>query len=164
MPQQQYDQPQQKRGLLDRLTGRSNKPSYQGQGNYPPQQGGGYGGYGGPPGQQGGYYGGGPQPGYGGYGGPPQPGYGGYGGGIPQQQYVQQQPQKKSGFPGGAGGAVLGAGAGLVGGALLMDAFENHEDFEQEQAYQQGYDQGQDNDNGGGDMGGGDMGDGGGDF
>ena len=38
----------------------------------------------------------------------------------------------------GAGGALLGAGAGLVGGALLMNAFDDHEQFEQQQAYQQG--------------------------
>lgn len=30
-------------------------------------------------------------------------------------------------------------GAGLVGGALLMDAFENHEDRVEEQAYDQGW-------------------------
>lgn len=29
-------------------------------------------------------------------------------------------------------------GAGLVGGALLADAFENHEEREEEQAYDQG--------------------------
>jgi mevalonate pyrophosphate decarboxylase len=29
-------------------------------------------------------------------------------------------------------------GAGLVGGALLMDAFEDHEDRQEEQAYDQG--------------------------
>ena len=29
-------------------------------------------------------------------------------------------------------------GAGLVGGALLMDAFEDHEDHEREEAYDAG--------------------------
>ena len=150
IPQQQP--PEQKRGFLDKLTGRNQHY----QGNYPAGQGPspgsynqgppppGYGGY--PPPQQG-YFGGGPPQGYG-YG---QPQY------APQPQYVQQQsPPKKSGMGAGTG-ALLGAGGGLIGGALLMDAFENHEQFEEEQAYQQGYDQGNDN-NGGGDMGGGDMG------
>jgi len=51
------------------------------------------------------------------------------------------------------GTALLAGGAGLVGGALLMDAFEDHEDRQDQQAYDQGYDQGYDNgnDNGGGD-------------
>jgi hypothetical protein len=48
---------------------------------------------------------------------------------------------------GGAGGMMLGAGAGLVGGALLMDAIDDRED----EAYQDGYDAGQDD---GGDFGG----------
>jgi hypothetical protein len=38
--------------------------------------------------------------------------------------------------------AVAG-GAGLLGGALLTEAFEHHEHREEEQAYDQGYDQGQ---------------------
>lgn len=62
-------------------------------------------------------------------------------------------------------------GAGLVGGALLMDAFEDHEDNVRDQAYDQGisrcwcvqdmakhpagYDNGYDNGNDGGDYGGG---------
>jgi hypothetical protein len=96
------------------------KPQQQGYGGYPQQQP--YGGY--PP--QGGYgqqgYG---QPGYGGY---PQQGYGG--------GYGQQQMQpKKSGGMGMAGGAALGAAGGLVGGMLLMDAIEDHNQEE----YQQGY-------------------------
>jgi hypothetical protein len=34
---------------------------------------------------------------------------------------------------------MLGSGgAGLVGGALIMDAFEDHEDRVEEQAYDQG--------------------------
>lgn len=110
-----------KGGFLSKITsklssgGSSSRP-YQQQGyggGYPqqqyPQQG--YGGY--PPQQQG--YGGYPQQGYG--GGYPQQGYGGY----PQQQ------QRRQGGGMGAGGAMLGVGAGLVGGALLMvsEAIQN---------------------------------------
>lgn len=110
---------------------------------------------------------------------PPQQAYGGYPSqGYPQQQYGQQYPpqgyyppqggyQQQQGRTGGggmgAGGMLLGAGAGLVGGALLMDAIEDHDQSE----YNQGYDQGQMADDGGGDYGGGDFGggdDGGGDF
>ena len=56
----------------------------------------------------------------------------------PQQQpvYVEQRPPKKSGP--GMGTALLAGGAGLVGGALLMDAFENHEEHEREEAYDAG--------------------------
>ncbi|KAF8304796.1 hypothetical protein DL93DRAFT_2090126, partial [Clavulina sp. PMI_390] len=42
------------------------------------------------------------------------------------------------------GTALLAGGAGLVGGALLMDAFEDHEDHEEREAYDQGYQDGQD--------------------
>lgn len=35
----------------------------------------------------------------------------------------------------GLGGAALGAGAGLVGGMLLMDAIDDN----QQEAYQEGY-------------------------
>ncbi|CAF9908261.1 MAG: hypothetical protein GOMPHAMPRED_006114 [Gomphillus americanus] len=137
--QQQQGAPQQdgKRGLFSKLLGKSSHPQYsqQPQGYGQPQY---------PP--QGQYYG---------QGYPPQQSY--YG--PPQPQY-QQAPQKSGGI--GAGGALLGAGAGLVGGALLMDAFEDHEQYNEQQAYQQGedqgydqgYDQGNDND-GGGDYGGG---------
>ncbi|KAJ3786851.1 hypothetical protein GGU10DRAFT_386291 [Lentinula aff. detonsa] len=138
--------------------------------NNPPQ--GQYPGYGGyqqsPPSQQ--YYGGGPPPpqGYGqspGYGGP---GYGGYreeenrgffnrpSNNTPQQAYVQAPPPKKSG-PGM--GTMLGVGAaGLVGGALIGEMIEHHEDEERFDAYQDGVQQGQMDDyNGGGDgFGGGD--------
>jgi hypothetical protein len=159
-----YDQQQQqgdgKRGFFSKLMGKGSNhgpPPQQYQQGYPPQQSyqqgyqqgypqqgyppqGGYGGYGGPP------------PGnYGGY--PPQPGYGYTS--PPPQQYVQQQPPPKKSGLGAGGGAALGLGAGLLGGALLTEAFESHENFEEEQAYQQGYDQGYDNgDNG--DYGGGD--------
>jgi hypothetical protein len=60
------------------------------------------------------------------------------------------------------GTALLAGGAGLVGGALLMDAIEDHDDHEREEGFDQGYQDGQDNfggnDFGGGDFGGGDFG------
>ncbi|KAI6046559.1 hypothetical protein EDC04DRAFT_2887804 [Pisolithus marmoratus] len=97
---------------------------------------------------------------------PPPPGYGSYGGygnaplgGYPGGSYnpnpyppenrgffgrpsgYQQQP-KKSGM---GMGAMLAAGAtGLLGGALIENAFENHEEHEREEAYDAGYDQGYD--------------------
>lgn len=116
-----------------------------GYGGYPPQ-GGGY-----PGGFQGGYP---PGPGYGGY--PPQ-GYGGYppqgyGGYPPQQpQVIQQQPGRsgRSGMMGGMGGMALGAGAGLLGGAMLANAFDGP-DVVENNYYGDDY--------------GGDMGDMGGDF
>lgn len=126
----------QKRGffskLTDKLGGSQARPPQQGYGGgypsqgYPPQQQH----YGQPYGQQG-YP---PQQGYGGY--PPQQGY------YPQQGGYQQPPKRQGGGMGGAGGMMLGAGAGLVGGALLMDAIDDRED----EAYQDGYDAGQDND------------------
>nr|POE53447.1 ww domain-containing protein wwm1 [Quercus suber] len=101
-----------------------------------------------------------PQQGY-----PPQQ-YGGYpqqGGYYPQQQ---QQQQRHGGGGMGAGGMLLGAGAGLVGGALLMDAVEDHDQNEYNQGYQAGADNGggDDGGDGGGDDGGDFGGDGGGDF
>ncbi|EGO01464.1 hypothetical protein SERLA73DRAFT_176741 [Serpula lacrymans var. lacrymans S7.3] len=133
--------------------------------NQPPQQ---YGG--GPPGGYGtGYqpsYGGPPGGGYGGpqgeYRGNPG-GYGGPMGGYPQEQergffgggqsrptYQQQPPAppKKSGP--GMGTALLAGGAGLVGGALLMDAFEDHNEDEREEGYDQGFQDGADDYGGGG--------------
>lgn len=137
-------------GLLGKIFGGSKKPSYGGG-----QQGyGGGGGYGQPapygspsPYGQPGYgapspygqpaYGGYPPqgPGYGGY--PPQQmgyGGGGYGGGYPQQQYGRPAKSGGGGL-GAAGGAALGLGAGVIGGALLMDAIDDH----QQEAYQEGY-------------------------
>jgi hypothetical protein len=129
---------EQKRGLLGKFFGKSNssnqyqqQPQY-GQQQYRPQQPA-YG-YGAPPPQQ---YGGYPQQGYPpqgyapqGYGPGPGPGYGGggYGG-------YQQQPPKKSGGIGAMGGAALGLGGGLIGGMLLEDAIQDHDQSE----YQQGY-------------------------
>ncbi|KAG1753273.1 hypothetical protein EDB19DRAFT_1668361 [Suillus lakei] len=139
-----------------------NRSPYQGgynqgptQGGYAPSYGGYGGGYGGnaPPGG----YGGNAQPG--GYQNYPPAGDRGFFGRTssqPQQPvYAQQQaPPRKSGP--GMGTALLAGGAGLVGGALLMDAFEDHEDNVRDQAYDQGYGNGYDNgDNGGGDFGGG---------
>ena len=129
-----------KGGFLSKITSKLGS-----SGSRPPQQG--YGGYN----QQGypqqGYPQQYPQQGYGGY--PPQ-GYGpGYGGG-----YGQQPQRRHGGGMGAGGGALLGAGAGLVGGAVLMNALDDHE----EDAYQEGYNDGQDNDDyGGGDDGGGDF-------
>ncbi len=103
------------------------QPAYGAQpqyGAYPHQ--GGYGGY--PP--QGGYgggYGGGP-----GYGGPPPGGY--YGGGGGYQQPQQQQAGRTGGGL-GMGGLALGAGAGLLGGVLIGEAIENHDQSEYNQGY-----------------------------
>ncbi len=48
-----------------------------------------------------------------------------YGGGP---GYQQQQPQRTGGGgPGMAGGAALGLGAGLVGGMLIENAIDNHD-------------------------------------
>ncbi|KAJ3721140.1 hypothetical protein EV361DRAFT_883937 [Lentinula raphanica] len=132
-----------------------------------------------PPPQQ--YYGGSPQPPYGqspGYGGPGYggPGYGGYreeenrgffnrpSSNAPQQAYASSPPPppKKSGM---GMGTMLGVGAaGLVGGALIGEMIEHHEDEERFDAYQDGVQQGQmdDYDNGG--FGGGDDFGGGGDW
>lgn len=150
------------KGFLSKLMGKSGhapqqggaypgggQPAYgYGQGGY----GGGVGGYGGQPGYGGGYGGGyPPQHGGMGYGGYPQQGYGGGG--------MMQQPPRQSGGMGAMGGAALGAGAGLVGGMMIGEAMEDHDQNE----YNQGYDQGQDSNGGGDDYGGGDdMG--GGDF
>jgi len=143
----------QQRGLLGKIFG-GNRNDYQNDynnsgnygppgGGYPPQQG--YGGppppvgYGGypPPGNYGGY----PPPG--GYGGYPPPGGYGYGPPPPQQYY--QEPQRQHSSMGGLGGAALGVGGGLLAGALITDAIDDHDQSEYNQGYDQGYDQGQDN-------------------
>jgi len=46
---------------------------------------------------------------------------------------------------------ALAGGAGLVGGALLANAFDDHEDREREEGYEHGFEDGQD----AGDFGGG---------
>lgn len=95
-----------------------------------------------PPRQQ--YYNYPPQGQYGGY---PQQGYGGYGG-YPQQGYgypmgMGQPVRKKHGL-GAGGAAALGIGGGLIGGALLADGINDM----QEDAYDQGFDDGADFDGG----------------
>lgn len=94
---------------------------------------------------------------------PEQQYYGAQQGYGPQQGYYQQQSRPvfvQSGVPGyaqgppqrsglGAGGAAaLGAGGGLLGGMLLANAFDDHDD------YQQGFEDGADF---GGDYGGTDF-------
>lgn len=104
--------------LLGKASGSSSSHQYpqQSYGGYPQQQ---YGGY---PQQQ---------PNYGGY---PQQGYQqGYGGGYGGSGY-QQRPQKSGGL-GVGGAAALGVGGGLIGGMLLEDAIDDHDQSE----YQQGY-------------------------
>ncbi|KAL1306468.1 hypothetical protein AAFC00_005166 [Neodothiora populina] len=123
-----------KGGLMGKLFGKTSSSSR-------PQQPYGYGQphyqQGPPPGQYGGY----PQQ---------QPYYGG--GGYPQQGGYGQPPRKSGGM-GVGGAAALGVGGGLLGGMLLADAMEDHDQNEYDQGYDQGYDNGQD-DYGGGDDGG----------
>ncbi|KAK4235607.1 hypothetical protein C8A03DRAFT_17676 [Achaetomium macrosporum] len=94
---------------------------------------GGYGGYpGGAYGGAGGY--GAPQ--YGAY--PPQQPYGGYpppGGYYPPQQQAYHGSSGRSGGMGAMGGAALGLGAGVLGGALIADAIDDGQDA----AYAEGY-------------------------
>lgn len=129
-PQAADSQASGPRGLIGKLLGKKSSNSH-GAAGYPqhgyPQQGGyspqpGYNSGYGQPGYGGGYpsqgYGGGP-----GYG-PPPPQGGYYGGGYPQQQ---QQPGRTGGGLGTAGGAALGLGGGLIGGALLMNAIDDHD-------------------------------------
>lgn len=132
------------RGLIGKIFG-GKKPNsgggYPGAGGYgqPPQYAGqpaygaqppyaGYpqqGGYGAGYPQQGGYYQQGPPPG--GY-------YGGGGNYAPQQAYGRPGRAGGGGL-GAAGGAALGLGGGLIGGMLLENAIENHDQAE----YQQGF-------------------------
>lgn len=100
--------------LLGKASGGSSSRPQQGYGGYPQQ----------------GYQQGAPQ---GQYGYAPQAGYMGQGGGYPQQGYggYQQQP-KKSGM-GAGGAAALGVGGGLLGGMLLADAMEDHDQNEYNQ-------------------------------
>ncbi|KAK3397177.1 hypothetical protein B0T20DRAFT_356901 [Sordaria brevicollis] len=90
-------------------------------------------GYGGYPQQQGAYGGYPPQQGYGGY--PPQQGayYGG--GGYATQQAYGRPARSGGGGMGMMGGAALGLGAGVLGGALIADAVNDHD----QEIYQDGY-------------------------
>lgn len=135
------------RGLLGKLFGGSSSKNKYGSGQSYGGGGGGYGGYGSPAPQQGYYppqqgYGGGGYPQQGGY--PPQGGYyggpqQGYGGGYGQQQQYGRPQKSGGGGMGAMGGAALGLGAGVIGGALIADAVDDHEDHEQQEAYQDGY-------------------------
>ncbi|OBZ71854.1 hypothetical protein A0H81_08115 [Grifola frondosa] len=112
--------------------GYNSQPNY--QPSPPPQQyGGGYGGYNGPP--QGGYQGG-----Y--QSGPPPEQRGWFGGSSQPQQpvLVQESKPKKSGM--GMGTAIAAGGVGLLGGALLAEAWESHDDHEREIGYDQGFQNG----------------------
>lgn len=119
--QQDLPQREQKKGLFSKLLGKASgssssygqQPHYGGQ-QYPPQQS--YGGY--PPQGQ-----------YGGYQQQPQYGYQqpAYGGGY------QQRPQRTGGGMGAMGGAALGLGGGLIGGMLLEDAIQDHDQNEYDQ-------------------------------
>ncbi|KIK98150.1 hypothetical protein PAXRUDRAFT_824163 [Paxillus rubicundulus Ve08.2h10] len=135
--------------------------------------GGGPGGYQSPPQGYGGYNSG-YQPSYGappqGYGGPPNyanaPSGGYTGGGYQQGSYAPenrgifgggQQPahtQARKSGP-GIGTAILAGGAGLVGGALLMDAIGDHDEHERDEGYNEGFQDGFDDNQG--DFGGGDW-------
>ncbi|KAH8714152.1 hypothetical protein BGZ61DRAFT_530819 [Ilyonectria robusta] len=152
-------------GFLGKLLGKGKQmASSQGGSHGGGYGGGGYGGY--PPQQQQQYYqqqqgypGQGPPMGYGGQPQYGQPQYGQYGqpqygqpqygqqqyGGYGQQQYGRPQKQGGGGM-GMAGGAALGLGAGVLGGVLIADAMNDNE----QEAYQEGYDDG-----GGGDFDGG---------
>ncbi|KMK59186.1 WW domain-containing protein [Aspergillus fumigatus Z5] len=107
-------EPKRSRGFLSKLMGKSSSSSGSPHFGRPPiaqQQSYGY--------QQGGYYGG-------GY--PPQPHPAGYG--YPQYQpqgghYPGAVPPRRGGGMGTAGAAALGVGGGLLGGALLAEAFDD---------------------------------------
>ncbi|KAB8072837.1 hypothetical protein BDV29DRAFT_176623 [Aspergillus leporis] len=141
--QPQSSAPEQKRskGFLSKLMGKSSSGSSNGMGfgrpsSHPPPQSFGY-----------------PQGGYGGY--PQQPGGYGYPPYPPQAGYypgAAQPARRQGGGMGTAGAAALGVGGGLLGGALLANALDDHHDYND---YGGGYD-----DYGGGDFsGGGDFGD-----
>lgn len=94
-----------------------------------------------------GYHGGYSQPGY----GYPQYPMGGGGG------YYPSRPQRHGGM-GNAGAAALGVGGGLLGGAMLANAFDDHGDTYIENNYDGDGDHGGDDYGGGDDFGGGDFG------
>ncbi|KAI9772798.1 MAG: hypothetical protein M1839_002299 [Geoglossum umbratile] len=108
-----------------------------------------------------------PQPHQQPYGGPPQPGYGNYpppggypyypqqGGYYPPQQQQQQHGRRPGGGLGAGGAAALGLGGGLLGGVLLADAIDDHNQAEYDQGYDQGFGDGGGGFDGGGFDGGG---------
>lgn len=116
LPPRTDDRSSKKGGFLGKLLGKASSSHSQ-----QPQ----YGGY---P-QPGPYQAGPPQ---GAYGYAPQQGYYGQGG-YPPQQYAQA-PARTHGGLGTGGAAALGVGGGLLGGMLLADAIEDHDQGE----YQQG--------------------------
>lgn len=134
LPPRDQDRGKKSGGIMGKLLGKvsgssSRPPQGYGQQGYP--SGGGMMG-----GSHGGMMGGGgygvPQQHYG--GGYPQQGYGGY----PQQQ-MYGQPQRRAGGGGmGMGGMALAGGAGLLGGAMLMNGIDDMQD----DAYEQGYENG----------------------
>ncbi|KAI0079765.1 hypothetical protein K474DRAFT_1683130 [Panus rudis PR-1116 ss-1] len=81
-----------------------------------------------------------------GWGQPSPAGWQGYYPGQQSQPYSAPAKTKKSGM--GMGTAIAAGGAGLLGGVLLGEAIESHEDFEREEAYQDGYQDGADFDGG----------------
>ncbi|KAA8647550.1 hypothetical protein EYZ11_010872 [Aspergillus tanneri] len=131
------EQKQRSKGFLNKLMGKSSSRTAVGYGRPPPlpsqqQQQQPY------PYPQGGYYGGyPPQPV--GYSSPAYPAQGGF--------YSAAAPQQRRHGLGTAGAAALGVGGGLLGGALLAEAFDDHHDYVEY------------NDYGDGDFGGGDFGD-----
>ncbi|AEO61867.1 hypothetical protein MYCTH_2312547 [Thermothelomyces thermophilus ATCC 42464] len=158
LPPRPGDEPTQSRGLLGKLFKSGKKiVSSSSHGGHPhgagPGAGGfaphapspqpGYGAYASPPPPHGAFGAYPPQPGYGaaaaGY--PPQPGYGGYpppggyGGYPPHGGYGAPPKRSGGGGMGMVGGAALGVGAGLLGGALIADAIHDG----QEDAYQEGF-------------------------
>jgi len=83
---------------------------------------------------------GGGQPGYGqqGYG---QQGYGGYGPPYQQQPYGYQR-SGGGGFLAGAGQIALGVGGGILAAEALSDLFGGDRDYNDDRAFDQGYDDG----------------------
>ena len=129
---QQLPPKEEKRGLFSKLLG---KDKHQQQPQYVAQPQYGQPGYGQP------MYGA-PQPGYGAY--PPPQGYGQY----PPQGYNAYPPQGYAGSYGGGygrkpgggglgvgGAAALGLGGGLIGGMLLDEALESHDQSEYNAGY-----------------------------
>ncbi|KAJ3476794.1 hypothetical protein NLI96_g10918 [Meripilus lineatus] len=82
-----------------------------------------------------------------------------YGAAQPPQQvvYVEKNKDKKDKdkkYKGGGGGMGMGTvlaagGAGLVGGMLLENALDDHNDYEREMGYQEGFQDGADFGDGG---------------